>query len=146
MQAFDPFAVIDDAAGRTGILKQGAENRGRIKIRGIADDYSKAQRLGPRLNDRDRLRMAIAIDEEAVRFRLRHPPRHGHGLGGGGCFVEQRGVGDLEPGEIDDHGLKIKQCFEAALADLRLIGRVGRIPGRVFQHIALDHAGTSVPW
>ena len=141
MQAFDPFAVVDDASRRTGILKQGAEYRGRIEIGWVADDDSKAQRLGPGRHDCNRLRMAIAIDEEAVRARLRHPPRHGHGLGGGGCFVEQRGVGDLEPRQIDDHGLKIQQGFEPALADLRLIRRIGRVPRRVFQHVALDDGG-----
>ena len=92
-------------------------------------------------HDCNRLRMAIAIDEEAVRLRLRHPPRHGHGFGGSGRLVEQRGVGDLEPRQIDDHGLEIQQGLEPPLADLRLIRRIGRVPGRIFQHVALDDGG-----
>ena len=85
--------------------------------------------------------MAVATDEEAVRARLRHPPRHGHGLGGSSRFVEQRSVGDLEPRQIDDHGLKIQERFKPTLADLRLIRRIGCVPGRVFQHVALDDGG-----
>ena len=55
------------------------------------------------------------------------------------AFVEQRGVGDVEPGEVADHGLEVEQGFEPALADLRLIRRVRRVPGRVLQDVALDH-------
>jgi hypothetical protein len=64
--------------------------------------------------------------------------RHGHGLGRGGGFVEQRGVGDVEPGEVRDQRLEIEQRLEPALADLRLIGRIGGIPGGVLQDVALD--------
>src|SRR5690606_41717883 len=43
------------------------------------------------------------------------------------------------PGEVADHGLEVEQGFEPALADLRLIRRVRRVPGRVLQDVALDH-------
>ena len=43
------------------------------------------------------------------------------------------------PVEIGDHGLEIQQGFEASLADLGLIRRIGRVPGRIFQNVALDH-------
>ena len=35
--------------------------------------------------------------------------RHGHGLGGGGGLVEQRGVGQLHAGEVDHHLLVVEQ-------------------------------------
>ena len=65
--------------------------------------------------------------------------RHRHGLGGGGGLVEQRGVGELQAGQVDDHRLEVEQRLEPALADLGLVGRVGGVPARVLQHVALDH-------
>ena len=88
-------------------MKQGAEYRCRIEIGRISDDHIPAQRLGSGLHDRNRLRMAIAINEECISLRLRHAPRHRHGFRGSGRLVEQRSVGDLEPRQIDDHGLEI---------------------------------------
>ena len=66
-------------------------------------------------------------------------PAHGHGLGRGGALVEQRGVGQLHAGEVADHGLEVEQRLEPALGDLGLVGRVGRVPGRVLEHVAQDH-------
>src|SRR3546814_9196170 len=48
---------------------------------------------------------------------------------------------DLHAGEVDDHLLEVQQYLQAALADLRLIGRVGGVPARILQHVALDDAG-----
>ena len=36
---------------------------------------------------------------------------------------------------------KIEQRFETALRDFGLIRRVGRVPARVFEHVAQDDAG-----
>src|SRR3546814_10104508 len=80
-------------------------------------------------------------DEEGLRLGFGNPLRHGHGLGRGRRLVEQRGVGDLEAGEVDHHLLEVQQHLEAALADLRLIGRVGGVPAGILQHAALDDAG-----
>ena len=65
----------------------------------------------------------------------------GHGLGGGGGFVEQRGVGDVQAGQVDDHGLEVQQRFEPALGDFGLVGRVGGVPAGVLQHVALNDGG-----
>src|SRR5690606_42136976 len=40
-----------------------------------------------------------------------------------------------------DHGLKVEERFEAALRYLGLVGRVGRVPGGVLEHVATDHRG-----
>ena len=107
---------------------------------GIADDQIPAQRLGAGAQHRrasadaprDRRRTILS-------WRLRGALGQRHRFGRRGGLVEQRGVGDVEAGEIADHGLEIEQRFQPALADLRLIRRIGGVPGRIFQDVALDH-------
>ncbi len=124
------------------ILQQRAEHVRTVEIgEGIADDQGPAERLGAGAHHRKRLRMHVFVDEERLRLHLRVPLRQRHGLGRGGGFIQQRGVGDVEPGEVADHGLEVEQGFQPALADLGLVGRVGRVPGRIFQDVALDHRG-----
>lgn len=86
----DRFRNVADTAGRAGVLQQSAENVGpfQVGVR-IAFDNVEAQRPGARLNDRQRLRMYVMIDEESVGFRFRNPVRHGHGLGRRRAFVQQ---------------------------------------------------------
>jgi len=83
--------------------------------------------------------MTVGVDEEAPALALRHAPGHGHGLGRGGRFVEQRGVRHRQTGEIDDHLLEVEQGFEAPLADLGLVGCISGIPAGILEHVALDH-------
>ena len=83
--------------------------------------------------------MHLGIDKERFCFRLRGTLGQRHRFGRSGGFVEQRGIGDIEPGEIADHGLEVEQRLQPALADLRLIRRIGGVPGRVLQDVALDH-------
>ena len=83
--------------------------------------------------------MGIGIDEEDIGRGLHHALGHGHGLGRRGRLVEQRGAGELEPGHVDDHLLEIEQRLEPSLAHLGLVGRIGRVPARIFQHVAQDH-------
>ena len=64
---------------------------------------------------------------------------HGHGLGGGGGLIQQRGIGDVQPGQVADHRLEIQQRLQAALGDFRLIRRVLRVPAGIFQDVALNH-------
>jgi len=86
--------------------------------------------------------MARDGDKEAVRGRVdADGVKHGHGLGGGGRFIEKRGVGDGQAGEIGNHGLKIEQRLETALGDLGLIRRVGGVPAGVLEDVALDDRG-----
>src|SRR3546814_4879060 len=111
-------------AVRTGILEERAEHVDRVEIgEGVAYDNAPAKRCGARLDQRDGLRMAGLIDEEGISLRLRLTLAERHGFGGGGRLVEQRGIGDVEAGQVADHRLKVQERFEAALADLRLIGR-----------------------
>ena len=86
-----------------------------------------------------RLRVAVGVGEEAVGLVAPDAVGHGHGLGGGGGLVEQRGVGQLHAGEVGHHLLEVEHGLEAALADLGLVGRVGGVPARVLQDVAQDH-------
>ena len=70
---------------------------------------------------------------------LGHAPGQGHGLGCCGRLIEQRGVGQIKTGEVDDHLLIVQQRFQPTLGNLRLIGRVGGVPARILQHVAQDH-------
>src|SRR5699024_1495475 len=56
-------------------------------------------------------------------------------------FVQHRGAGQVQSGQIGDHRLEVEQGFQAALGDLGLVRGVGGVPGRVLQHVAGDDGG-----
>ena len=66
------------------------------------------------------------------------PAAHRHRLGRRGRLVEQRRVGEVHAGEVGDHRLEVQERLEPALGDLGLVRRVGRVPGRVLEHVAQD--------
>ena len=139
VQSLDHVTVVTNATGRARILQNRAEDGGWIEIgRRITDDDGPAKRLGARLDHRNSLRMAVLVDEEGARLRRRDAPRHCHRFSRCGRFIEQRCVGDFEPGEVGNHGLEVQQRLKAPLTDLCLIRRVGRVPSGIFQHVALN--------
>ncbi len=139
----DGVGPVEHAPGRRGKAEQRAEQSvARPDVVDIADDEVDADRLGASTQDGDRLRVGVVVHDEAVRRRLRLAPGHGHRLGGGGCLVEQRRVGDVEPGELGDQRLEVQQGFESSLADLGLVRRVRGVPGRILEHVAGDHRGS----
>lgn len=108
---------------------------------GISDDDFEAHGFGAGAQHGNGLRKAMPVDKITLAGVLRQPPRHGHGFRGGGRFVQQRGIGDLHAGQVDDHLLEIQQRLQAALADFRLVRGIGRIPAGILQDVALDHRG-----
>ena len=132
--------VADDARG-PGVLQQHGVGVGGGQVGGrVAHHHVEAQWLGPGCHHGDRLWVALGVDEEDVARVAGRAPGQSHGLGGGGALVEHRGVRDLHPGEIAHHRLEVEQRLEPALADLGLVRRVGRVPGRVLEDVAEDDA------
>ena len=132
-------AVVFESPVGSRIRHQGAKAVAvRLKRTPVANHDVDIERLGPRGNDRDRLRMALVADEETVTFLARVPRQHAHGLGRSRTLVEQRGVGDLHAREIDHHRLIVQQRLEAPLSNLGLVRRVLRVPARIFEHVTLN--------
>ena len=82
--------------------------------------------------------MAVLVDEERASLRLGNTLRHCHRLGRSGCFVEKRGVGDVEARQVTDHGLVVEKRLEPSLGDFGLVGRVSRVPCRVLEDVSLN--------
>jgi hypothetical protein len=138
MQRGHQRAVVTDLAGHGRILQQGPE-RARIACgRGRADHDVDADRLSARAQHFDRLRQHVVGDKENGRRRFARALDQGHRLRRGGRFVEHRRVGHVHAGQIGDHLLEVQQRLQAALRDLGLIRRVGRVPGRILEYIAQD--------
>ncbi len=145
VNAIGEIGVIVDSAVSRRILNQHAAAAGeiRIEVHHIDDTALNANRLGAGFDDGDGLRMAVGGDEEGglVRDRVAHR----HGLGGGGGFVEQAGVGQGKRGEVGDHGLEIQQRFQTPLRNFGLIRGVLRVPAGVFEDVSLnDRRGDGV--
>ncbi len=136
----DRGVVHHPAVGRR-VLEEDAEEvpRREVDRRRIADPDVDADRAGAGLDHLDRLRMAVLGDEEDVPLAIADGVAEMHRLGRGGALVEQRGVGDRQPGQVGYHGLEVEQRLEAPLRDLRLVGGVLGVPARVLQDVALDH-------
>jgi hypothetical protein len=133
-------AVVEHITVARRVLQQGAEERRHVaQFALVADHHLDAQRLGTGAQHVEGLRVAVHGGEELVAaLVLAQALAEGHGFGGGGGFVEQRGVGDRQAGEVADQGLEVQQRFETALGNFRLVRGVGGVPGRVFQQVAQD--------
>jgi hypothetical protein len=95
---------------------------------GRADDQLEAEVAGAGAHHVEGLGEDAFVHEEALALDLGDAPGHGHGFGRRGGFVEQGGIGQFQPGEIDHHLLEVEQSLQAALGDLGLVGRVGGVP------------------
>ncbi len=94
----DEFAVVQDRAVGVGILKERAEvGRVGIEFERVVDHDLDPLRHRARAQDVKRLRMAGVGNEEAICGGIdADVVKHGHRLGGGGCFVKKRGVRDVQ--------------------------------------------------
>jgi hypothetical protein len=105
----------------------------------IGNHHLDAERPRAGLDHRQGLRMQVRRHDHPVALRLADAQHRRHRLGRRSRLVQQRGVGEVEPGQVHHHLLIGQQRLEPALAHLGLIGRVGGVPARVLQHVPLDH-------
>ena len=136
----DPGPVIAHHAAQARVLQQHAEAVFGQPLRAAAGLDGDAERPGPGLQHGQCLRQHLVVHQEGGGFGLAHAHGQCHGLGGCGGLVEHRGVGDRHTGQVGHHGLEVQQRLQPALADFGLVGGVRRVPGRVFQDVAQDHA------
>ena len=138
MQLLNGRAWIHDVAFGTRVRQDGTDEiLAHDAIADISDLHLELDGAGALGSHGQDLRVQAGIQQHAA--ALLHRTRHeAHGLGSGRGFVEKRGVGDGQTGQGLDHRLEVQQCFEAALGNLRLIGRVGGVPAGVLQQAAAD--------
>ncbi|EHK82903.1 putative metal-dependent RNase [Rhodococcus pyridinivorans AK37] len=138
----DDRSGVDDAARSAGHLEDHAEELALGKSVGseVDGDDLDTERFGAGRQHRGGLREQVDVDDQARALGLAVcAAQQGHGLGSGGGLVEHRRVRDLHAGQVGDHGLEVQQRLEASLADLRLVGGVGRVPGGVLDDVAQQH-------
>jgi hypothetical protein len=132
--------AIPEIAVRTGVLEQHAEILALVqRFAGFGHHDVDIEVLGPVFQDVQGLRQNGRVDQETAGFRLAvHPLEHGHGFRRGGGFVQQGCIGDRHAGQVADHLLEVQKRFEPALGNFCLVGRVGCVPARIFQYVALN--------
>ncbi|CAG7456097.1 hypothetical protein PICSAR144_03483 [Mycobacterium avium subsp. paratuberculosis] len=131
---------IGDRAAGAGQLGDDAEEVAVGQpVAQVGGDDLDAQRPGPGGHDGRGLGEHVGVHRQPVGLAARCAAHQRHRLGSRGALVEHRGVGDLEAGQIGHHGLEVQQRLQPALADLRLIRRVGGVPGGVLQDVAQQH-------
>ena len=130
---------VEDPSGGPGVLQEHATHvPSRDALGEIGHDDLDAHRLGAGADHLDGLRQRVGVDHERARRLRAGSAYQGHRLGGSGPLVEQGCVGGRQPGQVTDHRLEVEQRLEPALRDLRLIGRVRRVPARVLEDVASD--------
>jgi hypothetical protein len=131
---------VEDPAGGAGVLHQhAAEVAVGQAVGEVGHDDLDAHRVGAGADHLDGLRQGVGVDDERTAGASLGAPDERHRLGGGRALVQQAGVRSGQTGQVADHGLEVDQGLEPALRDLRLVRRVGGVPGRVLEHVAPDH-------
>ena len=108
----------------------------------VAHNHVDVERCGAGTDHIDGLRMAALRNENGIRALLRVRAlavEQRHGFGGSSRFVEQRGIGNGQAGQVADNGLEIQQCLESSLRNFSLVGCVGRVPGWVFEDVTQNN-------
>ncbi|CAG9942264.1 unnamed protein product [Clonostachys rosea f. rosea IK726] len=108
----------------------------------VTDDKLNAKPLRSGLENLESLGVAVLRNNKGLASALGGVGKsHSHGLGGGSGLIKDGGVGDLEAGQVSDHGLEVEQGLETALTDLGLVGSVAGVPRWVLEDVALDDGG-----
>ena len=136
-----------DERGRIGDVPQGVrvlqvraeELAGVEPGGGVRDDERHPEPARASAHHRDHLGVAGGIHEVRPVGAFRRAQHESHRLGCGGGFVEERRVRHRQSRQIDQHLLERRQRLQPALGDLRLVRRVGRVPTRILENVALNH-------
>jgi hypothetical protein len=134
---------VAQLARRAGILRQHREGLlggdGGGKRRRLRHHDADAHRLGAHAHHRDALRVQVGRHHQHIALRPVGRVRERDGLRRRRALVEQRGAGHRQARQVADHGLEVDQRLKPPLRDLRLIGRVGRVPAGILEDVAQDH-------
>ena len=137
---------VADGTRRAGILLHHPEEvparQPGLEVRHFDVDPERRQ---PRGQHGQRLRQAVGVDHDPVGLARRSPAHQSDRLGYRRAFVQQRSVRRVQPGQVRHHGLEVQQRLQSTLADLGLVRRVGRVPGRALEHVAPDHTRRDRP-
>ncbi len=138
MQPIGQCREVAQAPLGVGALNMRAKHAGGVMGERIAHHDFHAHPARPRTHHRDHLRVHARIHQKDVRCMPGTATDDAKRFGSGGGFVQQRGIGHIKTGQVDDHLLKVEQGLQPALRHFSLIGCIRRIPARIFQHIAPD--------
>ena len=133
--------LVDNRAGVTGLLQHDAVDVALGQaLREICHLNLEPESARATPDHGDGLREEVCIEHgAAVRHCAVGSAHQQHRLGCRRALVEHRGVGDGQTGEVTHHGLKVEQRLEAALRNLWLVRRVGRVPRWRLEHVAANH-------
>ncbi len=126
--------VIPSSNDKTYVLDRAALAAAIDRVSTVSKERGRAvreQRLG--------LRERVGVDQEDGALRPRCAAGDEHALHDGGRLVQHRRIGGRQARQIGDHRLEVDEGFEPTLRDLRLVGRVRGVPGRVLEDVARDH-------
>ncbi len=135
---------VPHAPRRGRVLHEDAEGRrqvGRVDVGERQHDEVDVERLGPTGEHGVRLRERVGVDDEPILGDSGCSSREQHALDDRRRLVEHRRVRGVQACEVGDHGLKVEQRLQPPLRDLGLVGRVGGVPARVLEHVALNDRG-----
>ena len=111
-------------------------------LREIGDDKGNAEHLCTAASHRNNLRQATGVNrEEAVLHLAVRTVHHDSCLSYCGCLIQQRGVSNLQAGQLHHGVLEVQQSFQATLRNLSLVGSVGSVETGVLQNIAAQNSG-----
>ena len=143
MQLLDNVAQVHSFAIAVGVLENGAKHIMLRSLGGRPNNDVESETAGAGLDHINGLRVAALIDKKYIGlFGFADTLRQRHGFGCCSRFIQQGGVGQFHSGQIQDHLLIGQQGLQSTLGDFRLIGCVGGVPARIFQHIAQDYRGS----
>ena len=111
-------------------------------LREISNDEGNAEHLCTAASHRNNLRQATGVNsEEAVLHLAVRTVHHDSGLSDSGSLIQQRGVSNLQAGQLHHGVLEVQQSFQATLRNLSLVGSVGSVETGVLQNIAAQNSG-----